>query len=150
MVIGSAISTATRALGTPKFGGDLVFYVKPAHRGPFEITGGIEVAGATDHWLPFSGGNSFSLTGVSANISGRRGTVGRLVPYVRPGLFVGNVHSELQHFDTTVFAPSVAIGAEFKIYRYVTISARYRFSTEIGGVNTDGFQPRYPSVLSCL
>src|SRR5690349_5507345 len=42
--------SATRVLGTPKFGGDTVFYVRPAHRSHVAITGGIEVAGATDHW----------------------------------------------------------------------------------------------------
>src|SRR4051794_498433 len=74
--------TATRALGTPKFGGDTIFYVKPAHRRHLEITGGIELVSASDHWFPFSGGNSFSLTGASVQISGEHGKVGRLVPYV--------------------------------------------------------------------
>jgi hypothetical protein len=132
-------ATATRALGTPKFGGDAIFYVRPAHRSNMEITGGLELAGASDHWLPFTGGNSFSLTGGSVQISGEHGRVGRLVPYVRAGLFAGNVHSERQHFDTTVFAPSMSFGAEIKVHRYVTISAKYRISGDIGHVNTDGF-----------
>src|SRR5579872_5135812 len=42
-------ASATRAIGTPKFGGDAVFYVKPAHRLGGLLTGGIEVAGANDH-----------------------------------------------------------------------------------------------------
>jgi hypothetical protein len=131
--------TATRAVGTPKFGGDSTFYVKPAHRSHLAITGGIELAGARDHWLPFSGGNSFSLTGASMQISGDRGRVGRLVPYLRAGLFAGNVHSDLQNFDTTAVVPSMSFGAEIKVHRYVTVSASYRISSEIAGIDTDGF-----------
>src|SRR5207253_1616084 len=99
---------------------------KPAHRYRMAVTGGIELVGASDHWLPFSGGNSFSLTGASAQISGERGRVGRLVPYLRAGLFAGNVHSKMLNFDKTEFAPSAAIGVEMKLHRYVTFSARYR------------------------
>src|SRR5882724_728715 len=48
-------SSATRALGTPKFGGGgTTFYVRPAHRSHLLITGGIELSGASDHWLPFT------------------------------------------------------------------------------------------------
>lgn len=132
-------ATATRALGTPKFGGDSVFYVRPAHRYHLAITGGVELAGASDHWFPFSGGNSFSLTGASVQVSGEHGRVGRLVPYFRAGLFAGNVHSELQNFDTTVVVPSISFGAEIKVHRYVTITAKYRISGDIAGINTDGF-----------
>jgi hypothetical protein len=132
--------SATRALGTPKFGGGgTTFYVRPAHRGSLLITGGIELVGASDHWLPFSGGNSFSLTGASFRVSGERGRVGRLVPYVSAGLFAGNVHSERLGFDTTSVVPSMAVGAQFKVHRYLTLSARYRISGEIGHINTDGF-----------
>ena len=131
--------SATRALGTPKFGGDSTFYVKPAHRYHVAITGGFELVGASDHWLPFSGGNSFSLTGGSVQIGGDRGKVGRLVPYLRAGLFAGHVRSKMLNFDKTEFATSTAFGAEMKIHRYVTISARYRISSEVAGINTDGF-----------
>jgi len=132
-------ATATRALGTPKFGGDDVFYVRPAHRSHVAITGGLELAGASDHWFPFMGGNSFSLTGASMQFSGEHHYVGRLVPYLRFGLFAGNVHSKLQNFDTTSVVPSVSFGAEMKVHRYVTLSARYRISSEIAHINTDGF-----------
>jgi hypothetical protein len=132
-------ATATKALGTPKFGGDDVFYVRPAHVGHVTITGGLELAGASDHWFPFSGGNSFSLTGASMQISGDRHRVGRLVPYLRFGLFAGNVHSKLQNFDTTSVVPSVVFGAEMKVHRYVSVNARYRISGEVAHINTDGF-----------
>src|SRR5579862_6562941 len=46
-------STAFRALGSPKFGGTARFFVRPARRGIMEITGGLEVFSASDHWLPF-------------------------------------------------------------------------------------------------
>src|SRR5690349_7871435 len=40
-------SSATRALGTPKFGGGgTTFYVRPAHRSHLLITGGIDLVGA--------------------------------------------------------------------------------------------------------
>jgi hypothetical protein len=134
-------SSAVRALGTPKFGGSTNFYVRPAHRGNLLITGGIELVGASDHWLPFSGGNSFDLTGASFRVSGERRTAPlyRLVPFVTGGLFVGHIHSELQNFSTTQFVPSMAVGMEMKIHRYLSISAQYRVSGHIGGVNIDGF-----------
>jgi hypothetical protein len=131
-------ASATRALGTPKFGGDTTFYVRPAHRGPLQITGGVEIAGATDHWLPFSGGNEFDLTGPSFRISTER-KVGRFSPFLSGGLFAGHIRSEREHFDTTSFVPSMAVGVAYKAHRYVTISARYRISGNIGHVNTDGF-----------
>jgi hypothetical protein len=117
------------------------FYVRPAHRGNLLITGGIELVGASDHWLPFSGGNSFDLTGASFRVSGERRTAPlyRLVPFVTGGLFVGHIHSELQNFSTTQFVPSMAVGMEMKIHRYLSISAQYRVSGHIGGVNIDGF-----------
>ena len=63
--------SATRVLGTPKFGGGSTrLYVRPAHRSHLLIDGGVELTGASDHWLPFSGGNSFSLTGASVRVSG--------------------------------------------------------------------------------
>jgi hypothetical protein len=132
-------SSATRALGTPKFGGDTDFYVRPAHLGSLQLTGGIELVSASDHWLPFSGGNSYSLTGASFRVSGQRGKVGRVVPFLTAGLFAGNVHSDRQHFDETDFVPSMAVGTEYKVHRYVTLTARYRISGQIRSVNTDGF-----------
>jgi len=132
-------SSAVQALGTPKFGGDSHFYVRPAHRNGLLITGGLEIAGASDHWLPFTTGNSFSLTGPSFEVSGERGRVGRVVPFVSAGYFVGEVHSEQQFFDTVAVVPSMAVGAELKVHRYVTLTASYRVSGQIGGVDTDGF-----------
>src|SRR5947207_3296584 len=49
-------STANNALGSPKCGGTTTLYVKPAHRHNMLITGGIELFGASDHWL-LGGGN---------------------------------------------------------------------------------------------
>src|SRR6266851_5805587 len=82
--------SAEAALGSPKFGGSTQLYVKPAHRAGAEITGGIELFGASDHWL-FGGGNDFSLNGASFRVGGHRGVLNRLSPFVNGGLFVGYV-----------------------------------------------------------
>src|ERR1051326_5450196 len=124
--------SAVHALGTPKFGGDSSFYVRPAHRRGLEITGGVEIVSVSDHWLPFSSSdNSFSLYGASFRVGGERGHVGRVVPFVTAGLFAGNIDSDNLNVNTTKMVPSVAVGAEWKFHRYLTLTARYRFTPEI-------------------
>jgi hypothetical protein len=131
--------SALRGLGSPKFGGSTTLYVKEAHRGRARITGGIELAGATDHWLPFTGSHSsFSLTGVSGRVSTER-KLYRLAPFVSAGVFNGHVHSEKLGLSKDQIVPSAAIGVHFKVHRYVSLSARYRFTPAIAGVNTSGF-----------
>lgn len=131
-------SSADRALGSPKFGGDAAFYVPPARRGHLLVTGGPEFIGANDHWQPFSGGNSFSLSGASFRISTRR-RQGQPVPFVSAGLFWGHINSVRENFSESKLVPSIALGAEMKVQRYVSITARYRISGRMHGVDTDGF-----------
>lgn len=131
-------STAKSALGTPKFAGDTVLHFRPAHRAGMLISGGAEFVSASDHWQPFSGGNSFSLSGASFRISGER-VPGRVLPFVTGGIFEGHINSEIQNFREDKIVPSVAVGAEYKVLRYLTVTARYRASGHMRGVNTDGF-----------
>jgi hypothetical protein len=134
-------SSAQAVLGTPKFASDTTIYVKPAHRYNMLVTGGVELIGANDHWQPFSGGNQFSLNGASFKISGEPKR-DRIVPFISGGGFIGHIRSErtaFAGFRTTQFVPSVALGADLKTLRYITFTARYRFTGYIRGVNTDGF-----------
>lgn len=131
-------SSAENALGSPKFAGSTTLYVKPAHRSNLELTGGIELFGASDHWL-FGGGNSLDLYGASFKLNPERGHLYRLTPFINGGAFVGHIRSERLGFSDTAFVPSGTIGAEIKVHRYVTVTGRYRLSGTIKGVNTDGY-----------
>lgn len=126
------------ALGDVKFASDTQLFVRPAHRGNLLLTGGIEIFNASDHFLPFSGGNEFDLIGPSALVTTPR-VLGKVRPFVSAGLFAGRVRSERLGFDRTDLTPSLAFGAEWPFARYFTLSASYRLSEEIHGVNTDGF-----------
>jgi len=126
------------ALGDVKFASDTQLFVRPAHRGKLLITGGLEFFNASDHFLPFSGGNEFDLIGPSALVTTPR-VLGKVRPFVSVGLFAGRVRSERLGFDRTDLTPSLAFGAEWPFARYFTLSASYRVSEEIHGVNTDGF-----------
>src|SRR5579859_4412624 len=128
-------STAFRALGSPKFGGTTRFFVRPARRGVMEITGGLEIASASDHWLPFSGGNSFSLIGPAFRI---RTTphLNRLSPYFEAGVFYGELNSKRENFNAYNIVPSAAVGVEFRFARYLSLTASYRVSGAVGDVIT--------------
>jgi hypothetical protein len=131
-------NSAEQALGSPKFAGSTQIYVKPAHRHNMLVTGGIELFGASDHWL-LGGGNEFSLTGASFRVGGERGVLYRLSPFVNGGLFAGHIRSEKLGFSETRFTPSATLGAELKVHRYITLTGRYRVSGHIHDVNTDGY-----------
>src|SRR6185437_4196082 len=70
-------SSGRSALGDVKFASDTALFVRPAHRGSFLITGGIELFDASDHFLPFAGGNEFNLTGPAFGITTPR-VLGRI------------------------------------------------------------------------
>ncbi len=131
-------SSATRALGTPKFYGDTQIFVKPKHFPLFDVTGGLEIVSANDHFLPFQGGNEFNLIGPGFKVSTHR-VVNRLTPFVSGGLFVGRARSITAnpHFDRSNFVPSITAGVEYPL-RYLTLYAGYRVNHEIHQINTDG------------
>ena|SRR5437588_1687981 len=129
--------TANDALGSPKFTGTTSLFVKPAHRHNMLITGGIELVGASDHWL-LGGGNEFSLSGAAFRVSGPR-KQGIISPFVTGGAYIGHIRSERLGFSETTGAGSGAFGLEYKFHRYFTITGRYRITTRMHGINTDGF-----------
>ena len=131
-------SSGTRAIGTPKFLDEAAYYTRPAHIGGLTIAGGAETISATDHFLPFTGGNDFSLIGGSVRISTPRRT-GNLRPYLSAGYFLGHLRSEDLGIDRAQLIPSMSLGVEYPISRSATLSASYRISGQIDGINLDGF-----------
>ena len=131
-------ASGTRAIGTPKFLNEAGYYVRPAHFGAITLTAGIETMSARDHFLPFTGGNDFSLIGGSVRVSTER-RMRQLRPYVSAGYFLGHVRSENLAIDKSQLIPSLSAGVELPLSRTATLSASYRISTAISGLNMDGF-----------
>ena len=129
---------SSRALGTPKFYNVGGYYSKPHHMGNFDISGGLESVNASDHFLPFTGGNEFNLIGPGARVSYGVARA-RLRPFITFGLFAGRIRSVSRNFDRTEFTPSGSIGVELKLSKSFSLVASYRISQEIQGINTDGF-----------
>lgn len=130
-------SSATRAVGTPKFASDSQLFVRPKRLGGLSLTGGIEIISANDHLIPFQGGNSFEMIGPAFKLSTPR-IVGKIRPFVSGGLFYGRLRSIAQGFDSDSIVPSASIGVEYPVTRYVTFYSSYRVSSEIHSINTDG------------
>jgi len=126
------------AIGSTKFYNEGHFYTRPAHLGALLLTGGVESMEASDHFLPFTGGNDYSLIGLSARLSTPH-KIGRLQPYVSVGYFVGNLRSVDLDIDQTRIIPSASIGVDYPISRILSLTASYRVSEHIAGINTDGF-----------
>lgn len=132
-------SKATSTLGTPKFYNDSQIFVRPKHLRGLELTGGLEVVSAGDHFFPFQGGNDFSLIGPAFRVSTPR-ALNRIRPFVTGGLFLGRARSftATPQFTRNNFAPSISGGVEFPFTRYTTLYAAYRVTQEIHSINTDG------------
>ena len=129
---------AIRALGTPKFFGDSLLYGKPAHRGGWIYRGGIELMGASDHFLPFSGGNSADLIGPSFRVTTAQVT-GRLQPFAGAGLYYFSVHSDREKFNSAGIVPGLSFGVRYPVAKFVTLEAAYHINGTIGGLGSDGF-----------
>ena len=130
--------SAMQALGNPKFGGTSSFFFRPKVIGQVEITGGPQLFGASDHWQPFSGGNSYSLTGAAFRVRGIP-RLNRVFPFVTGGLYYGKINSYNENYDANKIVPSIEVGAEYRFARYLSVTASYRVSGKFGGVNADGF-----------
>jgi hypothetical protein len=126
------------ALGTPKFYNAGGFFSKPHHISSLAFSGGLESINASDHFLPFTGGNEFNLIGPSGRVSFGSPT-SRVHPFVTFGLFAGRIRSVNQNFDRTEFTPSGSVGFEFGLSKNFSLIGSYRISQEINRVNTDGF-----------
>ena len=131
-------SSARSALGPTKFYDETRFYAKKAHRWNMAISGGIEILSASDHYLPFTSGNDFSLFGASFRVTTADDK--RVIhPYFSAGVFVGHIRSEALALDTTQLVPAAAIGVDWKFARYFTLGAAYHLNGNIGHIDTNGF-----------
>ena len=131
-------ASANRAIGTPKFYTEAAFFTRPARFGSLRLSGGAEFLGGADHFLFFGGGSGFQSYGGAFRL-----TTPRLMNRVRPvligGLYITEVESTRLNFDVARFSPSLYLGLEFPFARYFTLSAGYRVSQFVEGVNLDGF-----------
>jgi hypothetical protein len=106
--------------------------------GVFVVSGGFDRLGVSDRYLPFSGGNEFTLTGAGIRITTAERT-GRVRPTLTAGLYAGHVRCDALNLATTQLVPSASLGAEWRVCKNVSLSASYRVSTPIGGLSLDGF-----------
>lgn len=133
-----AASSGVNAIGTPKFFDEGAYYTRPRSMGEFQIAGGIETMDARDHFFPFTGGNEFSLIGLSATLSTKHTKKG-IFPFVSAGYFVAYLRSENLSISTTTLVPSMSFGIVVPIYKSIKLTASYRLTPDISGVNTNGF-----------
>lgn len=131
-------NSADNALGSPKFVGHTSFFGKPAHRGNYRISAGYHEISIKDHWQPFSGGNKVTLQGAAFKITTQKNDRFDLVPFVQGGIYYGKIDSDKMNFSANRIVPSLAIGLEKEVARYVRLSAGYRFTESFGGVDTSG------------
>jgi hypothetical protein len=125
-------------VGSPKFYGETSFYGRPLRAGHVGVAGGLQLIGATDHFLPFSGGNEVSWIGPSLRVT-TSNEKQALRPYLTAGLFAGHVRSERLGLDRWDVDPSAAAGVELALGRYLILDADYRVGKRISGVSLDGF-----------
>lgn len=130
--------SATTALGTPKFVGNSTFFVKPAHRNGYLVTAGYQDVSIKDHWQPYSGGNRMTLTGAAFKITTEKKDRYSLVPFINGGIFQGHINSEILNMKADKIVPSIAFGVEKEVVRYVKVSAGFRWTGKIKGVDTSG------------
>ncbi|NLC59305.1 MAG: hypothetical protein GX774_20900 [Armatimonadetes bacterium] len=100
------------------------------------VSGGVKVISAGSQLLPFSGSDQLLLIGPSVTVSTAR--VAGWRPHASIGLFAGRVKSDQRGIDRWDFTPSLAVGVSYSFARLVTLTAEYRVTEEIGGINTDG------------
>ena len=125
------------ALGDSKFANVNYFYGKPYVKGDISITGGLEVFNLSDHFLPFTNGNDFTLIGPSLRAQ-LKVSNGLLRPYLSAGLYYGRIQSERLGLTATQFSPGVGFGVDWKAGRDTTVSLGYRFQGRVGDFGTDG------------
>lgn len=132
-------SSGRDAFGSVQFYNETAIYGRPLRlKNKLELSGGFEIVNVSDKLFPFTGGNQFSLFGPSFRVTTKR-VLGQVRPYFSAGLFVGNLQSDRVNVNTTDFTPSLSLGVEWPFARYFTLTAGYRLTEEIGGINTDGF-----------
>lgn len=127
------------ALGSAQFYNETAIFGRPKRfANLIEISGGLQIISVNDHLFPFSGGNQFNLVGPGLRVTTKR-VLGQARPYLSTGLFVGNLRSDRLNINVTDFTPSLSVGVEWPFARYFTLTAGYRVTENISGVNLDGF-----------
>lgn len=99
------------------------------------VSGGIDVINATNHFVPYTGGNSLTLIGPGVRCYTEKGI---LRPFAWAGLYAGNLKSETRGIDKWGVTPSATVGMDLVFSRALVLRAQYRFSSQLGGINTNG------------
>jgi hypothetical protein len=126
------------ALGDSKFYYEFALFSHPKQMGPMTIAYGLHIMSASDNIFPFTGDNQLNLYGGAVGLSTPR-VMGKIRPILTLGLYAGQLKSDRLGFDVTDFTPSIGVGVEWPVMRYVTFTAGYRFNEQIRGVDTSGF-----------
>ena len=126
------------ALGDSKFFYEFALFSRPKQMGALTIAYGLHIMSASDNFFPFTGDNQLNLYGGAVGLSTPR-VAGRIRPILTIGLYAGNLKTDALGFNVTDFTPSIGVGVEWPITRYVTITGGYRWNEEISGVDTSGF-----------
>jgi hypothetical protein len=126
------------ALGDSKFFYEFALFSHPKQMGPMTIAYGLHIMSASDNIFPFTGDNQLNFYGGAVGISTPR-VAGKIRPILTLGLYAGQLKSDRMGFDVTDFTPSVGVGVEWPVTRNVTLTAGYRYSELIHGVDTSGF-----------
>lgn len=126
------------AVGRILFRNDASYFSHSIGLGVARVSGGLQFYSARDHFFPFSGGSGLSLIGPAARITTIK-VMNRVRLVATAGLYVGDLRSVRQGFDTTFLTPSMEAGVELPFARYFTLTAGYRVGPTIHGVDTSGF-----------
>lgn len=96
----------------------------------------LKAINASSEIAPFTGSTQFSLFGPSVQVWTT--PIGRLRPFASAGFFAGHIKSDRLGISDWDFTPSVAAGVQMSLARFLTLTASYRITEELAGVDTDG------------
>ncbi len=130
-------SSASNAMGSPKFYSEASYFGHSASLGAINIAGGIQIVSASDHFFPFTGGTRFSLYGPALRLSTPHLTH-RAVLFVTAGVYAASISTK-SGVNTTTFAPSAEFGINLPLIRYITLTAGYRIAPSIDHIDSSGF-----------
>lgn len=130
-------SAARAAFGSTKFYTEASYFGRPTNLGALEVSGGLQIVGASDHFFPFTGGSRLSLYGPSVRFSTSH-LRNRLRLSLTTGYYVTSISTMSGH-NVTTLAPSFEIGISQPLARYVTLIGGYRFGANIDHIDTSGF-----------
>jgi len=95
---------------------------------------------ASSEFTPFSGNTQFTLLGPSVQVW--TAPIGRFRPFASAGLFAGYIKSDRRNISKWDFTPSIAAGVQLGLARFISLTASYRITEELAGIDTDGFSLR--------